>query len=302
MEFSFEVLPDEEHALIDKLVPQMRARIEEETGVRVPGIRFSVFEGASTNAYRVFINEVLAAQGVLKVDDVDARASLGHQQLLSAAIDRLDGLLRSKLSLWIEVQEVQNLLERHCNDLYRRDIEGFESHAHIRPLVYIVQELVDQDVPIIAFSDIYAVFRRLRFTRSVDDIVDEARELPRVRPYLPGNSETFKRHVLSLRTERWLLSRVRTAGDATVLVLRPEERRALSAALHGLVRRAGNAALVVRQRELRRHVWRVVREDRLGLPVLSERELMSALSPETPELELESGDIPDVLAPERKAP
>ena len=299
MEFSFEVLPDEEDILINKLTPQMRTRIEEETGVRVPGIRFSLFEGTSTNAYRVFINEVLAAQGGLTVGDADAGSPLGHQQFLSAAMDRLDGLLRSKLSLWIEVQEVQNLLERHCNDLYSRDIEGFESHAHIRPLVYIVQELVDQGVPISAFSDIYAVFRRIRFTHSVDDIVDEARQLPRVRPHLPGNSETFTRHVLGPRTERWLVSRVRTAGDAPVLVLPPKERHALSAALQELVKRTQNAVLVVRRRELRRHVWRVVRENRLALPVLSEVELMSALSPETHELE--SSDIPDVLAPERKA-
>jgi hypothetical protein len=303
MEISFEeLLPDEEDTLIHKLVPQMRTRIEEETGVRVPGIRFSLFEATSTNAYRVLINEVLAAEGVLTIAGADTGLPLGRQQLLSAAIDRLDSLLRSKLSLWIEVQEVQNLLERHCNDLYRRDIEGFESHAHIRPLVYIVQELVDQGVPIIAFSDIYTVFRRTQFTHNVDDIVDEVRELPRVRPRLPGNSESFTRHILGPCTERRLISRVRRAGDASVLVLPPEELHALSAVLRDLAGRTGNAVLVVRQRELRRHVWRVVREDRLTLPVLSERELMSALSPETTyTYEVESSDIPDVPVTERRA-
>ena len=124
--------PDASEILVNDLAPMMRSRIAEEFGVQVPGIRFHEYEGACACAFRVVLNEVL----VVETETAPPQLAANRDELrevLKALMEKVEEVVVDNLVLWIEVQEVENLLERHKNTDYARNVIGFETHHHIHP-------------------------------------------------------------------------------------------------------------------------------------------------------------------------
>ena len=212
------------------------------------------------------------------VDQLPPDSSSGGKKERQGAVDRvmkrLEVHVKRNLAQWIRIQEVQNLLERHCGDRYRRDIAGFEHRAHIGPLTAVIRGLVAERVPIREFTRIYDTYRRLwEGKKGVQTMIREIRCLPEVRPGLWGNDEHHSRFVLAARAEAELLQAMRLVQGIPILALEPRRRAELVAAVVAAAADVSLASLTVGDRVLRPLVRRLIEDDLPEVPVLAREEL-----------------------------
>jgi len=292
LEIDDELLTDTvSNLLLDKgkgLIPQMRARIQAQFGVAVPGTRLSSSPVGTPADYRILLNEVTFATGSLAPPLNAAPNDVELRRCFAPVLQELEHVLIRNLVLWIEVQEVQNLLERHCYEAYSERIAEFETYNHILPLTALVQSLVEERTPITEFARIYNFYRQFPDRSEIDQMAAALRMLPFIREKLWGNDGSRSCVVLGAGTEDALTAKIIRSWQTEVLPLSGEERLRLLAAFR---RSAETAAVVVRKPSLRKHVWRLVSEELPELPVLAECELVGALTGHEPRIEVAEWEL-----------
>ena len=257
--------------IINTCMPEMRQRVEDRYGVKIPGIRLRLLEHTSTRgSYSLLIHDVIVARGTLPVPEnevpLDAAESLERFRI---PIDHLEQLLQQNLAEWIRVQEVQNLLERYCNELYRVNIPAFETDGHIGPLTIIVRSLVAERVSIRDFRTIYELYYSMSEDRkALQDIVDAVRQLPTIKRNLWGNETSYQRFVLDDRFEDLLGNHLKSINGCRVLELGEDERNQVSAAISSSISPTSLCSLTVSSRELRPLLRKLIEKRLPAVPVL----------------------------------
>jgi tetratricopeptide (TPR) repeat protein len=291
--------------LVAGLAARLRGSIEEGYGVKIPGIRFRLAPFSKPGSFRLLLNEVVDYSGILGCVGSASPTREEVEGAFSGARQEIEAAMVRRLVLWVEVQEVLNLLHQHCSEQYMADIPGSETHDHILPLTALVQELVRERVPINEFQRIYGLYRQQRDRATVDEMVAAVRMIRAIRPRLWGNDASYNRHVVGPQTQRWLAAKVRSASGVEVLVLTGEERSRVLGEIRGRLAEEGDAAIVVSDAALRKHVWRLISGDLPDTPVLAEAELVEDLSGDEPLIEFvsRSGELKGTRsAPSGEAP
>jgi hypothetical protein len=274
------------------LIPQMRAGIQAQFGVVVPGSRIIGTPAGTPPSYRIFLNEVTFATGTIQPalsatpSDADLRSSF------APLLQNFERVLIRNLVLWIEVQEVQNLLEKHCYDVYSEHVAEFETFSHILPLTALLQSLVEERTPITEFARIYNFYRQFPNRSDIDNMAAVVRMLLFVRGRLWGNDGSRSCVVLGHGTEDVLAGKVILCGETEILPLSVEEHHQLLKAFRDY---EPTAVVVVRNASLRKHIWRLVSEELPDLPVLAEDELVGPLTGNEPRIQVAEWEAAKVV-------
>lgn len=267
--------------LVNEAAPLLRQQLEARYGVSVPGVRFrALTEVVRPGLYRILDHEVVVEEGV-----ANGRSPVSAQDMapnwqypLRFTMERLANYLEGNLSQWIRVQEVQNLLESHCQERYHISIPDsipeIETHKHIGHLTIVIRSLVAERVPIREFSKIYDLYRSLWDAgEHIQAITREIRKDRTIRPELWGNTQEYQRFILSQLAEGELWEACESIDGFTILVLNPERREEVISAIVAGLKAEGKKSLTVRRATLRPLVRRLIEQNLPGVPVLAEEEI-----------------------------
>jgi tetratricopeptide (TPR) repeat protein len=135
---------------LDEMIPAMQGRIEQSTGVRVPGVRGRRYKDAPTlSSYKISLNEVAVAHGILLMDKHYCRAD---PALLHAAgiaiVQAMSDPRTGQAGAWIEpiyaeaavtagyaVLTDTDLLIAHLESLLRQNLAMFLSIQEVDSLI-----------------------------------------------------------------------------------------------------------------------------------------------------------------------
>ncbi len=257
-----------------ELIRQMRQGIQDQYGVRIPGVRVRGNEGDMVlGTYLIMVNEVPLVMQSVHVD-----AATGGAHALGAIVAQLRLVLENNLAGFVGVQEVANLLAE--DDALPR-LEGQSLCAFAQ----VLRALVEERVSIKPLGALLGCFLAGSATNTpLSVIVEQMRALADVTPSLPGTASGER----LLRFDDALTARL-AAGliiEGDVAMLRGEPaliqdtlaavREATSGALVGTA-----SVLVVDDPRLRRPLRRIVELEFTDLPVLARSELPPSVSADT---------------------
>ena len=295
---------------LNTLIDELRSRISNSLGVRVPWIQFRGSDLPS-GSYVFVLLEVplvmgnIAIQRRLVMASEEQLASVGvqgdvatdpngnpaywvdekHVDTLKAAgletwklmeypIRHLETVIRQNLGEFIDHQEVSNLL---AADADGADIVS--SAEKLTPFTILIRALVSEQVPITALSKIRGAFSEsLAHGKDLATIVESVRSLPEIRPALPGNNSTSAFYRFGERITQKIADGVRTAEGQQFLTMVPETCQDALAAVRNTISSTKNPVLVIEQPELRPLVRRLTEIEWPNVPVLSSAELLPELS------------------------
>jgi tetratricopeptide (TPR) repeat protein len=306
-----------EHQFIDSLAPNMRDRLYERYGVKVPGIRLRANEADMPyGLYVLMINEVPLKVGSVRpgkvlflgtpeelerlgVDNHEAGPEFyGETALwierkkvkkLSAASDRLlsvaevpmrdlEEFVTANLVEFVGHQEVEGLLESHgLMGPGSGDIVTLGSHDHMDPLTNVVRTLLRERVPMNDFPRIHAIFLRHWDQRHPPRLICEA--IRRDPKIRPAlwGNDASFAHLKLGESFMTAIERGIRGVDETVLALEPEIIQELLASVREAVQGHRKPALIV-PRQNRRSVIRGLLEIEFPqIPILAMAELEPGL-------------------------
>src|SRR5262249_24785841 len=132
-----------------ELVPAMKARILEDTGVAVPGIRMRASENLAPSGYAIQVNEVTVGVGAIPLDPQEEsdRADGASTPLVADAprslIAQLESVIRAHLDRPLGVEEVARLVEdwrlEEGDDLITSVLPSDESRLR---LTWLLQDIL----------------------------------------------------------------------------------------------------------------------------------------------------------------
>jgi tetratricopeptide (TPR) repeat protein len=253
-------------------LPELRAAIEEATGVRLPGVHVTNDYGLAPTAFEVRMDGVVVAR---------LKADLGPNATLRGAHEYVLGCLRSalapRLGDFLTVSGVNGLLDAWA----AADPERVELRKRATPdldavlrLSALLRGLVDEGVPVRDLETIISVV-----AAPAAGALDELRLAERVRAslvaQLPGRGAGIRRLGVSPAFERVVRASVRPDAARPYLALVPDDAAALQAGLQAALASSGPGAvaLVVRSHATRPHVRRLAARIRPEVPVLAADEL-----------------------------
>jgi type III secretory pathway component EscV/tetratricopeptide (TPR) repeat protein len=295
---------------LSKNVTEMKARIQNDFGVRIPGVRFRGNEtDLPAGTYIIMINEIPLVMGTINVDQrfysgaAEALKSLGVKGL--AATNPLTGGEGSWIekpdwpkveSAGLELWSVSDYPIRHLEAVVQRNLADFVGHqevaniiesesletvaelrsssAKLTALTTICKGLLEEGVSIKPFAQIYDAFERLYSEGvNVHDMVETIRSLPGLRSQLPGNDPRYRILPFGPRFEADLRNSIYKSGSHSLLAMEPENCQSALAAVRTEVGSKGNLAAVVDDAELRPFLRLLLELEFPNVPVLSRREL-----------------------------
>jgi type III secretion protein V len=299
-------------ALSDKLTESLeglRARIKEQFGVRIPGVRCSQAEGAPNGTYVIKLMEVTRAAGKISQtrrlfpSDQEALKRLGvvgeetvHPvtgeeaywiwrtdwakaesrlwPLIEYPVRHLEAILRSHLEEFVGHQEIMDKLLEEGQDLtlWR------ENPGALTTLTSVLRALLKEAVPIVAFKAIVKEFSHL-WESGVDQVtaVEILRSLREIRPDLPGNNQEFFFYQLSPLFEQEIDHSIRRTDGHPVLEMEPDRYDEILRAVRCNIRVHPRVGIVVENRAIRSLVRKLIEKDFPSVPTLSSQELLPAL-------------------------
>lgn len=301
-------------------IPGMRDRIKDETGVRVPGVRFRGNEtDMPLDSYLILLDEVPMVMDTVTLTDgfttmpqpeleakgIEARPGAhpadrrsGHWIALEDAaeaeisvsdakdilVQHLDHFLRHNLSPLTGLQEIVNMLDGVWSPAAR---EIRSDRGRVARFMRMVKALLDELVPLTELEAICLTFvDHAETNRGMDDLCGAVRALPKIRPLLPGNDRGARLVRFDHTIERDLLVALRPLGGEFVLAIEPEfTQDVLTAVRETLDDRP--TTLIVEDPLLRRYARRLVELEFPGLHTLSTRELLDGAGRPTTTITLE---------------
>lgn len=245
VEIAARFIPDDpgpDWVLIKTILPEMRARIERETGVSVPGVRVRSGDNLGAQDYVIHLHDVPVAWGSVE--------RTGEQVLTDIAV-ALENVLHQNLADFLGVQEVENLLEawgKTAEDKARIATALPNDTARLR-FARVLRALVAEQVPITRWGEILDTVAACR-DGDIAPAVTAVRQ--RLKSQLPGNAPQMHRVALPATLEdslqhslprhagrialalpvetmrnayRWLGPRIDGDGHNTVLITHSSELR-----------------------------------------------------------------------------
>jgi flagellar biosynthesis component FlhA/tetratricopeptide (TPR) repeat protein len=290
---------------------KMKAGIQNEYGVKVPGVRFRGNEtDLSPGMYVILLGEIPIVSGTCKNE---GRFFPGSKSTLTAAGvegEEVTNPATGKPGYWLSEDDAKKIegadqelcgsadfIMRHLQSVLVRNLSDFVGHEEVyelittevpaaqeemrrnrnklTALVIVCHALLAEGVPITPFSTIYDQFAQLYANGATpQSIVESIRSLPAFRSRLPGNDPEFSLFVLSPQFESSLKSAVHTSKTCSVLAMAPETCQEALAAIRNAVTHDRNL-IVVNDPDLRSLVRLLIEIEFPDIPVLSERELQT---------------------------
>jgi tetratricopeptide (TPR) repeat protein len=288
-------------------VNEMRQRIEQMVGVRVPGLRVRTNEhDMEPGTYLIFLAEVPLVMGTLSPDwglftgppqmvaefGVKGRETVNpasretavwvgreHWQMFEDAgytvwspadylINHLEAVLLQHLDEFVGHQEIMNMLELAHSSAFE---EIKAEDLTLSTLVALVQRLLREQVPITALVEIVELFQqRCQPNTDVLSLLGATRMLPQIRPALPGNSRSFQYYRLGPRLEDVIQGAIRSVEGQAYLFLEPAQTQAIMAGIRSALEQNGRSqALLVTQPKIRLFVRKLAELEFPHVPVLA---------------------------------
>lgn len=300
---------------VTKYVGQMRARVQEELGVPIPGIRFRGNESdLPDGSYIIMLAEIPA---VFAKVGLDKRFFPGPPEALSALNltgEQHSDPLTGNGGFWIHQQdwalaEAHDLelwgfvkyLINHLEALIRRSLVEFVGHQEIAgvagyessetsdrlksspeklsALTAVCRGLLAEGVPIKPFGPIYDAFEKLGSEgQALWQIVERVRLLPEVRPKLPGNEMDYEKLRLGTEFEAAMKHFIYKNQSHSILAMYPADFQNALSGVRNAVKGSRRVALVVEDEELRPFVRVLTEIEFPSIPVLAQKELLTDLA------------------------
>lgn len=305
--------------LIKVQVPEMRQRIERQSGVSVPGVRVLSKElDLAAESYNVLLNEVPAATGEVHLDRRYCPASAQLLEAVGIPVDavipaadpltaapgfwiasehwpvlavhdiklwedplyfmvrHLEAVVSRNLSLFLGVQEVDDLIERWSQtDRGSALVDAaLPGPAQRFRFARALRALVKERVPITSWESILEAVRDAGLeSDEVDAAVRVIRQ--RVKQSLPGNQEQDERLQLPAEIENGIARWIWRQEGKTYLAIPPDDTRRLLSGVRGVVgSRARNVVLIVSNGEVRPFVRRFIEYELPEVQIIAGDELL----------------------------
>jgi tetratricopeptide (TPR) repeat protein len=255
---------------------KMRGRILDETGVRIPGIRFRGNETElPEGTYNIIINEISIKKGSISLEKGLFPDKL--KELIDQRITReLEKILRSNLSEFFGHQEIMlMLLDCQISDVYD---QMQKTPERLSELAYVIRSLLDEEVPIKAFEKIVKKFLHLREKgKDLLTIIEAIRSHPDVRNSLPGNNINYFYHQLGRHFEEIIEGSINSDSSKSILIMKPEDCMDSLTYIRNHVDTQRNMAILVKNANIRPFVKKLIDIEFPDIPVLSKSELQPYL-------------------------
>lgn len=297
-----------------KNIREMRERILNEFGVRIPGIRIRENEtDLPDGTYIIMINEIpivsgnislnkrllpsmleeLTSLGILgekvtnsltgddafwiKKEDwkkVEARG-LKLWDIIEYPVRHLQAVIQKNLSEFVGHQEVMHILETENKKVFD---EITNSPEKLTALTRVLKGLVSEEVPIKPFDEIFDAFDKLYSAgENCLTIVETIRSSDKIRPELPGNNNKYSFLQLGRRFEAEIERCIFCEDSHSLLAMEPEDCQTALKAVRDKVGSNCQVGLLVKNTRLRPFVRKLTELEFPSVPVLSRQEFQSDL-------------------------
>lgn len=287
-----------------KQLGDLRSRILATFGITLPRLLFRGNEYFTPGTYLIMIDEVPLIAGVINPDekflpsahkalfpDVTGRTDvvmdgiwlgkadwavaeekdIGVWDMVEYPVKHLETILKANLADITGHQEVADIVQRERPDAYA----GLkEVPQKLSALVAVCRALVNEEVPLVPFDKIYAVFSdRYRPAESLLPIVEAIRTLPEIQAKLPGQDSEQRFYLGNVFQKLMEHSLYRRSGH-TVLAMRPEDCQDALSAVRGMVPAGAKGVLLTENAAARPFIRKLVEIEFPGLQVLSSTEAL----------------------------
>jgi tetratricopeptide (TPR) repeat protein len=212
---------------IDKRVLALRDALKEQFGISVPGVRFRGSYALVGSQYTFMIDEIPTASGVVESDG---------RPKADALLNRLGALLRPKLALFLDVEE----LERLCARWQENEIDAALLRDLLRDrddrvnLARILRALLSEQIPIVDTGTILGTLKEVGLgVDTLGDTVELLRQ--RMKQCLPGNAANASRIERPSAIADILAQALSSRGRRTRPRLAPQARLRLISEINGLL-------------------------------------------------------------------
>ncbi len=296
---------------LSKCVSEMRERILNNYGIRIPGIRFRGNESDLPNGtYVIYLSEIPLSSGNIsaekklypgKAEDLvklnikgeEIKNSLfgvegcwilknnwpllensGYKlwEIMEPTIRHLEKVMIKNLTEFTGLQDTINLL---ITDYYGDYANLKESHEKLELFAAACRELTDEEVPIKSLKLLIGIFNE-RYSKTIDpsDIAEDFRSLPEIKPGLAGNNENSLIFTAGKRFEEEIIRSLNKNNSFTVLAMEPERCQYILNLVKQKLGNNKNCAILVNNRTIRRYLRKLIELEFPGVPVLAGGELI----------------------------
>lgn len=303
-----------------RYLASMKARIQDEFGVRLPAVKFRGNEAdLPEGSYVISIMEIPLVMGTVQsdhrfhpgpvepltslgisVEDKEGKDPLTGEEGFWIAEDDWEKLEKAGLELW----GIAEYLIRHLQAVIKVNLREFLGHQEVAAIIeaespqtlpevrsapgklaaltQVCKGLVSEEVPITPLTEIYSEFDRL-YTNdaNLQNIVESIRSLPALRQRLPGNNSRYSILPLDSSFESDIRNSIYQSGGHAVLAMEPENCQDALTAFRSHVELEPTAVAVVEDPKLRPFVRKLIELEFPSTPVLSRSELRTDLDFQT---------------------
>ncbi len=298
-----------------QVIGEMRSQIGDQFGVKVPGIRFTEYQGINWPGFYYFSlmdTPILSTRSVIldkkffpgslsDLPNLQIKAEPGFNPLtggegswISQAdwetvehaeqelwtvtkylLGDLKVLLQSNLALFIIHQEVYNLLDSCTADACA---EIKKSTEKLTALTQVLKALVVEETPIVALETICTEFlAQYQPDANLTGIVEQLRSLPEIRVQLRGNHPSFTFYQFGESLEEQLKECIFPESHQFVLAIEPKFCLDVLSAIRSRVSGMRDVALLVNSSRLRPLLRKLTELEFPKIPILCRSELLDRL-------------------------
>ena len=308
---------------LQTLVDQMRKKVLNVFGVKVPGIRFRGNEtDLPDGTYIIMVNEIPLVSGNIDPNQKLFPGSLDEIKFLGIQGKEVRDPLTGEEAYWINEKDIEKLgtlknnlwdtLEypiRHLESVLQRNLAEFLGHQEVNDLIYeccpeklqhydnhpenltkltiLLRGLVSEKVPITEFKTILKYFETHdQDEKNLTNVINNIRLIPEIKKVLPGNREKTHFKKLSTRLESEFQNAIHIDHGKYFLAISPEKTQDVLIAVRKKIVDAENIAIVVENTQLRPLVGQLLKLEFPNTPVISREELLQPLSSLTGNIEV----------------
>ncbi len=260
--------------LAQELIEQMRERVREGFGVKVPGIRIRVREGASDpGEFVILLMEVPLLLGSIRDVPLEDDPDAYERHALEHMLGTLEGLLERNLGAFLGIEALDSLLWQEASEWREKWVGDTDELSRLER---VFRAMLAEGVGIRPIGPICERYAELRQSAvPAHEIVERLRALPEVREHLPG-AEGHSFFAVSDAFLDVFERSINTADGHPLLAMLPEDCQATLTAVRNTVTGERPEALIVHRPVLRPFVRRLLELEFPTLPVLAASELADA--------------------------
>lgn len=300
---------------LSKHLNNMRERVLNEFGVKVPGIRFRGNEtDLPDGTYIVMLMETPLVSGNISPNQKFLLSN--SEKLTSLKISGNEAInpLTGDKGYWIEHKDWEKIkgngikswdaieyLVRHLEAVIKKNLSEFFGHQEVMnmleekmPKVYeeikkktdelslltsILRGLLSEEIPITEFEKIVDKFHHLkRDGQNLLNIIETIRSMEEIRPNLPGNNERYSFYKLDEHFESEIERSIYPEKNHSILAMEPEKCQDVLTTVRNEIGSQLNIALLIENAKIRPFVRKLIGLEFPNIQVLSRDELLPELN------------------------